>query len=57
MGGDFVTVRSPASTTPTFTELAEAPVAYADGRNNNWWNSARRDPPPLSRSARKEETR
>jgi hypothetical protein len=21
------------------TDLAEAPVKYADGRNNNWWNT------------------
>jgi hypothetical protein len=38
MGGDFVTVSLPCLDDADEAELAEAPVVYADGRNNNWWN-------------------
>jgi hypothetical protein len=38
MGGDFCTVSLACLDDADITELAEAPVVYADGRNNNWWN-------------------
>jgi hypothetical protein len=36
LGGDFVFVNLPSLDDLDPTDLAEAPVRYADGRNNNW---------------------
>ncbi len=38
IGGDYVSIRLAALDDVDPKELAEAPVKYADGRNNNWWN-------------------
>lgn len=44
MGGDFVSVPVNVLDDLDPAELLEAPVHYADGRANNWWN-----PPAESR--------
>jgi hypothetical protein len=38
LGGDFVSVYLSALDDLDPTEWAEAPVSYADGRNDNWYN-------------------
>jgi hypothetical protein len=38
IGGDYVSINLGALDEVDPTELAEAPVNYADGRNNAWWN-------------------
>ena len=38
LGGDFVSVQLSALDDLDPTEWAEAPVSYADGRHDNWWN-------------------
>jgi hypothetical protein len=38
IGGDYVSINLGALDDADPTELAEAPVNYADGRNNAWWN-------------------
>jgi len=38
IGGDYVSINLGALDDAEPTELAEAPVNYADGRNNAWWN-------------------
>jgi hypothetical protein len=38
IGGEFVTVSLACLDDTDVKELAEAPVVYADGRNDNWWN-------------------
>jgi hypothetical protein len=38
MGGAFVTVALACLDDADTAALAEAPVAYADGRHDNWWN-------------------
>jgi hypothetical protein len=37
-GGDFVTVRLACLDEVDPKLLAESPVRYADGLNDNWWN-------------------
>jgi hypothetical protein len=37
IGGDYVGVNLACLDGVDPTELAEAPVRYMDGRNNNWW--------------------
>jgi len=39
IGGDYVSINLGALDDADPTELAEAPVNYADGRNNAWWNT------------------
>jgi hypothetical protein len=38
LGGDFVSVSLGCLDDAEPTELAEAPVRFAEGRNNAWWN-------------------
>lgn len=38
IGGDFVSVQIAALDGVDPAELIAAPVRYADGRNNSWWN-------------------
>jgi hypothetical protein len=38
IGGAFVAVSLACLDDADVTALAESPVAYADGRNDNWWN-------------------
>ncbi|WP_280154371.1 GFA family protein [Piscinibacter sp. XHJ-5] len=38
IGGDFVSVQIAALDNADPAELIAAPVRYADGRNNSWWN-------------------
>lgn len=38
IGGAFVSVQVACLDDADPAELAEAPVRYADGRNNAWWN-------------------
>ena len=39
IGGDYVSINLGALDDADPTELAEAPVNHADGRNNAWWNA------------------
>lgn len=38
LGGDFVSVSIACLDLDDPTEVAEAPVTYADGRHDAWWN-------------------
>jgi hypothetical protein len=38
IGGDYVSISLAALDDVDPTELAQAPVRYMDGRNNNWFN-------------------
>lgn len=38
IGGDYVSINLACLDNASFTELADAPVRYYDGRNNNWGN-------------------
>lgn len=38
IGGDYVSINLACLDDLDPTELAEAPVTYFDGRNDNWWN-------------------
>lgn len=38
LGGDYVSISLGCLDDADPTELAEAPVNYADGRNDAWWN-------------------
>lgn len=40
MGGPFLSVMIPALDDMTVDELVAAPVTYADGLHDNWWNPA-----------------
>lgn len=39
IGGDYVSINLGALDNATDTELAEAPVNYANGRDNAWWDT------------------
>lgn len=39
IGGDYVSINLGALDDADPTELAEAPVSYANGRDNAWWES------------------
>lgn len=39
LGGDFVWINLACIDNLDPAELTEAPVKYADGRNDNWWNA------------------
>jgi len=38
IGGEYVSIKLSSLDDADPAELAEAPVKYADGRNNAWWN-------------------
>lgn len=38
IGGDYVSVQVASLDNAEPAELIDAPVRYADGRNNSWWN-------------------
>jgi len=38
IGGDYVSVQIASLDNAEPAELIDAPVRYADGRNNSWWN-------------------
>ena len=39
IGGDYVSVQVAALDNVDPEELIAAPIKYADGRNNSWWNT------------------
>lgn len=39
IGGDYVSIVLSTLDDATPAELAESPVRYADGRNNDWWHA------------------
>jgi hypothetical protein len=39
MGGAYISVNLAALDNVDPSELIEAPIKYADGRNDNWWNA------------------
>ncbi len=38
IGGDYVSIQVATLDNAEPAELIEAPLKYADGRNNSWWN-------------------
>lgn len=38
IGGDYVSIQVATLDNAEPAELIEAPLTYADGRNNSWWN-------------------
>ena len=39
IGGDYVAIQLASLDNVDPQELLAAPIRYADGRNNNWWNA------------------
>jgi hypothetical protein len=39
IGGEFFSINLACLDDANFSELADAPVRYSDGRNNNWFNA------------------